>query len=316
MSAYRTTLSKRTGQLDLRDFNRLSHLWVNSPSDEVQVSGESIAIWNDFIPYTPTQIYEDLFSKGYEDNTALSIHLSSNGNAYFKQEEYRGRFCADMTMKLGSTVRLEDNNIRVAIGKGQKVGTNAMRIQIETAVAMEAKEFGILAAGANGGYTWFRAGFQMDTDHYDFKNKKYDTGTRYEARLHAIRDFVSIDGYYEARDYVRLENPDDPTRIANIDAALNVEEMLEEKNQRRLRQRLDDFYCQLDNRDFDQLSNYDLEDISEVFHSAAAADKETIPLGRYLQVGTTLPARIDFRDRSQMAQVGTYFGGWKTIEPV
>jgi hypothetical protein len=312
MSVYQTTLSKRTGSISLSDFNKLNHLWVNSPSDDVPVAGESLAMWNEYIPYTPTQIYE-LFSSGFASDNALSIHISPNGSTYFDQQEYSGRFQASMTLMLGNKVHLKENNIRVAVGKGQKVGTNAMRIQIETAVALGASKFDILASGANGGYTWFRAGFHFDEDARDFQKKKYEVCARYEARLHAIRDFLSVDDYYDMRELIKLENSDDPMRIANFQSVLDVEEFISFKVENKIRRNLDDFYVRLDDRDFDDISNYDLENISEVFQIAAVNNKATIPLGRYMQVGTTLPAVVDFKNQKQMKQVGEYLGGWKTI---
>lgn len=315
MSVYQTTLSKRTGSISLRDFNKLSHLSVNSPGDDVPVAGESLAIWNQYIPYTPTQIYE-LFSGGFDSDNALSIHLSPNGSAYFDQQEDRGRFKASMTMMLGNNIRLDRNDIRVAVGKGQKVGTNAMRVQIETAVALGAPNFEILASGANGGYTWFRAGFHMDKNAHDYQIKKHDTGTRYEARLHAIRDYISIDAYYKMRDLIKLEKATDPMRIANFNVELNVEEFTSSKTEAKLRQNIDSFYVRLGNSDFDDIANFDLEEISEVFQVAAVNEKTTIPLGRYMQVGTSLPGVVDFKNDKQMKQVGQYFDGWKSIKPV
>lgn len=325
MSAYQSTLPRRTRPIEAADFKRASALSVHPHSFAVPNSIEAeLSLWNRMIPFLPKTLltfYEEAFRTSVDVEVHfLNKHCGTPSPEYFSLHvdsansiDFFGNVCFMNGRKLvdrGSSIRV-DNDAR---GKG--LGKTWLKSIVELSLAFGDEELRFQASDENGAYSWAKAGAFMDMALEDAFKRTY-LSQKVIGRLEAVRPFIPSGDYHKARALARFTGKDDINRLAAMTTIVPAEVFGDlQSSESQIRKRLIEFYARLSVKEQPEfLATVDNGQLCTAFYGAAHQKRE-LSLPRFLLSCTSWEARIDFTDEKQMWELGTYLGGWKTIEPV
>jgi GNAT superfamily N-acetyltransferase len=318
MTAFHTTLPKRTRDVTRDDFVGLDKLSINGFSGG-EVKYASLEHWNERIPYTPEQVYS-IFSNGYSDAPAVSLDLDILTKMIVRVFGEDKTFSSMLEFHYDPNFKAANSSIVVnADHRGQGNGKNWLRTAIEFTHAMGGKRFAFTATNDNGAYTWARANAYINFNVNDFEEKRDDISKRCLARLEFIKDLLDKDDYTFIQQLCMMRNKDDFVRLAAFSSAYVPVSLSPDHNNVTTHPKYDDlvdFYDQYrPGRAAILLANSEMFRISDVFSNASFQGHEAINIGRYILSGCYWPGVYDFADQKQMNDAGAYLGGWKTLQP-
>lgn len=303
MSAYRSTLPRRTRPIEAADFKRAGALIVHANSFSVpdSMDGE-LNVWDRTIPFLPQtvqKLYEDIF----QTDINLEIHfLKEHDNkpvdgffAVSVSSPDDVEFKGSVRFLHGRKLDQEGSSFEVVPkARGNGLGKAWLKSMVELTLAFGNEDLKFQAASENGSFTWGKAGVPMDMAP-EKGEKRANLSKMVIGRLEAIRPYISSSDYHTARAMARFTMKHDINRLASMTAVVPVA-VLEDLHKA-------------------ESVEGQKPHLVRAFESAALQGRE-LSLPRFLLSYTGWDARIDFSKETEMETIGNYLGGWKTIEPV
>lgn len=315
---YLSTLQKRQQDIRRSDFADAPHLYFNYCAFDEQ-SRENTGLWNRYVPYTPQQIH-DVLTGGYGiEDMPVGVTLDKRGKFNFSIIKGRGvPFTASAELDIGAEPEIQGSEVRVhPRAQGRGIGRTWLRNTSELSAALGFSEFHFEAALQNGGHVWAKAGAYLDRDmsRYPlFRLEEQYLSENMLARLELAKPHLGIADYGWARTLCRLTNKDDIVKVAEMGGITVPRSVLQDA-----KPALADFYGALPQRLKEGSVALRVHEesgrLAQVFCDAADGLRERVSLPFYLQAVTTWRAVINFADDRQMARVGEYTGGWRTLKP-
>ncbi len=310
---YRSTLTSRKQSIDAAVFAEAPKLYYNYCT-AAQQDAHNLAIWDQYISYTPKQIY-DLITGPYGiEGMEVGVNVDDEGIFRYKISKNEiTPFKADAVFALGDERKVSDNEINVdQTAQGQGIGKAWLKSMVELSAAFGFEQFNFAAGLNNGGYSWAKAGAYLDRDRsrvYDLEQRLSFLQETITARLETVKPYINKWDCTRAEIYARLVNADDLVRISNMGSITVPKEALDSA-ETILQHAFSsmDAFNKPDVRVSDQMSK-----LKSVFHGAANGSEE-VSLSRYLLAGTSWMGVVDFKNKTQMKYIEDYVGPWKTIK--
>lgn len=324
MSAYRSTLPKRSRPIEAADFKRAPNLSVHANSFAVpdSMDGELNA-WNRSIPFLPQTVMK-LYEDSFQTEVHAEIHFISRHDgepvddlfslniASPNDEDFTG----SVKFLHGQKVQDEGSSFQVMPeGRGKGLGKAWLKSMVELTLGFGNDDLWFDAGDENGAYTWARAGIPMRMAP-ESAIKRTHLSMMVIGRLEAIRPMLSPADYHFARAMARFVMKDDVNRLAEMTAVVPVAVYDDlQKRDSDVCRRMAEFYA-LHPAIPSPLSTAmgDKSHLLTAFEYAVS-QKGEISVPRYLLANLSWEARIDFSDAHVMQKVGAYLGGWNTIRP-
>lgn len=323
MSAYRSTLAKRTRPVDQTDFEAVPYLTLGPKVSEYLKDGLFLGDWDRLVPFLPQDLYrfsKDIFRADVKTEVwflkVLEPCLPDKVAIKFSDLAERSFSCS-FSYENGLYENPEEAHIFVEPkARGRGFGKAWLQFLTELSVALDQEKIYFTAGNENGGYTWAKAGVGLDIQP-DNLLMRQTLSERLIGRLEAVKDFIPSPVYGRARSYSRALDKKDLCAIADIDYAL-PDEACDAicKELGRIHDNFVSFY-QTNNINGEKPVVVALGErfhVAEAFHAAQGQGKQ-LSLARYLLSHTIWDAVVDLQDEQQMQRIGAYVGGWKTIEP-
>ena len=302
-------------QVDADDFGIVSGLMTyNGESNSDSLSDEDIALWNEFMPYSPMQVH-GLLTEGYDGiEPHLYLDIPDTGLLDFKlvlpeNKDFRvaGAFGLGRMEGMGlSEVRIPEDMQRRGMGR------NWLRTQIEFSAALDYDHYAFSAGLDSGGFVWAKAGAQLDRSpdrHADIHTQLGFLSHTLFLKLEALRPYLSKEDYGLSRVFCRATGSHDMNRLAEMnDATIPVTALPE-------------ILDRVDHLLETSFSTPDLDvgistrsALSHAFEQAEKRDNGKVALSEALLISSFWPAVVDFRNEEAMETISRYVGGWRTME--
>lgn len=313
---YRSVLSQRTAPVDGYDFQALEGiLTFNGAREPLDLTDEDIRLWNNFLPYTPLQVYE-MLAEGYGDATPeMKVTIEYSGILKYKlampeNPDFRvsGEFGIGPADGMGrSEVHVPENMRQHGMGR------NWLRSQIEFSAALDYDHYAFSAGQTHGGYVWARAGATLDRSlerYPDIHEQLTNLSQVLLLKLEAFRPFLPKQDYSLARAFCRVTDAHDLNKLAEMKHATIPADALPE-----ITGRIDQLLAaNIFSRADVQTGIVARSSLFDTFEMATKAGSDSVPLSQALLMSTFWPAVVNFNDRMTMDKVESYVGGWQTIE--
>lgn len=323
MSAYQSTLPRRTRSIETADFKAAPNLTIHAHSFAApdSLDGE-LSAWNRTIPFLPQTLlkfYKDTFGT----NLNLEIHFLPYCEGLLTDDFFSlnvvcpdDSFFGSVKFLQGQKLDSEGSSFEVQpAARGKGLGKAWLKSMVELTLAMGNEDLKFQASSENGAYTWGKAGVPMNMMP-EQSHKRANLSRLVMGRLEAVRPFLSPDDYGVSRAFSRFVAKDDINRLAAMNAVV-PHSVLDDlrTNDSSVCDRMMEFHTLhpgLTKPKF--LVKSDRILLPAAFEAAARQGKE-LSLPRFLLASQTWEARIDFNDLENMQTIGAYLGGWKTIAP-
>lgn len=316
MSAYQSTLPRRTRPAEARDFF-CENFRIDGVPVEQKVGHVDLHWWNAHIPLMPAD-FASLFSENFGGGIKINIELDGSGfTLYLKSSE--GKFEGSAEFLSGRTKEIRNAHSTFQIApesQGQGIGKLWLKSLVELSVAMGDSAYRFYAGMDNGAYSWASMGIPMDMAP-EIAEKRAFQSERMMARIDALKDFLPVYDYGIARSFCRLSSEDDIVNFVRYEVPLpnEIGTILEEPGSsifESLKKSFDEKCAAKPTR----TSAYDERGSMKDAFKASVVQKKDFTLARCTLSCTLWPAIIDFNNERRMEKIGSTLGGWNTIRPL
>lgn len=315
---YLSTLTQRRQDTRRADFAAAPNLYFNHCAS-YELERESIALWNEYIPFTPHQIYDVLVGGYGIDDMPIAVNLDKDGKFKFHiLKDGDVPFSSTAEFNIGTTPDIVSNQINVdPSAQGQGIGRTWLRSMVELSTAFGFSEFHFEAGLQSGGHAWARAGAYLDRDMSRYPLHRIEERYLSEnmlARLDLAKPHIDRMTHGWARVLCQLTNKDDIVKVGDIGSITVPSSVLDDAEPTMTK-----FYEGLSSQPNAAVAVVRAQEeanrLQRVFEDSSGGFHEHVSLSRYLQAASVWHAVVNMADDRQMERVGEYVGGWRNVAP-
>ncbi|NCO03510.1 MAG: hypothetical protein GW903_04900 [Alphaproteobacteria bacterium] len=295
-----STLQKWGEPSGIEDFVAIPQ--IKYLSDFTSVQKGSIAYWNKWIGFTPAQI-ASLFRVQFKEGFELAITSIRPGIFNFWLDHPQLGSHTQQYDILNNKVLLSDTLLKQG-SQGAMTGRDITMRFIDLDVAFGVRRLKFSAERSVGGYAWAKMGYNLDMSEPEKVSDAKTLSYILTAKLNALEGYIPEDILEKALHFANLNAPDDLYHLANMDF---------------------DLTGRLGEQDLEFIHNQMVEGLGHMFKDAAEMaskrlhtiregmifsknNKKPYTLGKFLLLGESWDAVIDYDDDIQMSRIIKYGG--------